>query len=54
MYFVLYQDYAIGPFTSREKAYSYMAAQEIPAKDYAVKTDTVMQQKYIHLAVRKP
>lgn len=54
MYYVLYRDYAIGPFLRREDAYSYMAAKEVAANEYAVKSDAVMQEKYQHITVVKP
>jgi hypothetical protein len=54
MYYVIYQNEAIGPFNGRNEAYSYMAAREIGAENYAVKSDAAMQQAYLHLPIRKP
>jgi hypothetical protein len=53
MYYVLVKGKAVGPFADRNAAYSW-AGQRYNVGQYAVKTDRVVQQEYLHLPIERP
>lgn len=55
MYYIILKDKALGPFDTRAGAYQYAGhALKLNAHEYAVKSDRVCQQEYLHLPIEPP